>query len=58
MHRGHLHMLLYEKVVERIGPEAVRMGCRVTSYRQNSDGSVSALVNPPKARPLNSGAPY
>ena len=26
VHRGRFHMLLHEKVVERIGPEAVRLG--------------------------------
>ena len=44
VHRGQLHMLLYEKVVERIGPEAVRLGSRVTGYRKNADGGVTALV--------------
>jgi 2-polyprenyl-6-methoxyphenol hydroxylase-like FAD-dependent oxidoreductase len=37
-------MLLYKKVVERIGPKAVRLGSRVTGYRRNFDGSVSALI--------------
>ena len=44
VHRGHFHMLLHDKVVERIGPAAVRLGSRVTGYRKNADGSVSALV--------------
>jgi 2-polyprenyl-6-methoxyphenol hydroxylase-like FAD-dependent oxidoreductase len=44
VHRGQFHILLHEKVVERIGPEAVRLGSRVTGYRKNSDGSVSALI--------------
>src|SRR5512139_2246038 len=44
VHRGQFHMLLHEKVVERLGPEAVRLGSRVTGYRKNSDGSVSALI--------------
>ena len=44
VHRGHFHMLLYKKVVERIGPKAVRLGSRVTGYRRNFDGSVSALI--------------
>src|SRR6188508_1388749 len=30
VHRGHFHMLLHEKVVERIGADAVKYGCRVT----------------------------
>jgi 2-polyprenyl-6-methoxyphenol hydroxylase-like FAD-dependent oxidoreductase len=37
-------MLLHDKVVERIGPQAVRLASRVTGYRKNSDGSVSACV--------------
>ncbi len=44
VHRGQFHMLLHEKVVERIGPEAVRLGSRVTGYRKHSDASVSALI--------------
>jgi 2-polyprenyl-6-methoxyphenol hydroxylase-like FAD-dependent oxidoreductase len=44
VHRGRFHMLLHEKVVERIGPQAVRLGSRVSGYRKNSDGSVSALI--------------
>ncbi len=37
-------MLLHDKVVERIGPQAVRLASRVTGYRNNPDGSVSALI--------------
>jgi 5-methylphenazine-1-carboxylate 1-monooxygenase len=44
VHRGLFHVLLHEKVVERIGSEAVRLGSRVTGYRKKSDGGVSALI--------------
>jgi 2-polyprenyl-6-methoxyphenol hydroxylase-like FAD-dependent oxidoreductase len=44
VHRGQFHMLLHEKVMERMGSEAVQLGSRVTGYRKNSDGSVSALI--------------
>jgi 5-methylphenazine-1-carboxylate 1-monooxygenase len=44
VHRGHFHMLLHEKVVARIGPRAVQLGCRVTGYRKTADGGVTALV--------------
>jgi 2-polyprenyl-6-methoxyphenol hydroxylase-like FAD-dependent oxidoreductase len=44
VHRGLFHMLLYDKVVERIGPQAVRLGSRVTGYRKNADGSVTAFL--------------
>ena len=43
VHRGQLHMLLHDKVVERIGPNAIRLGSRVTGYRNNS-GGVCALI--------------
>jgi len=44
VHRGEFHMLLYRKLVERAGAESVRLGERVSGYRKNRDGSVSALV--------------
>ena len=44
VHRGRFHMLLHEKLVERIGADAVHLGSRVTAYRKNPDGSVSALI--------------
>jgi 2-polyprenyl-6-methoxyphenol hydroxylase-like FAD-dependent oxidoreductase len=43
VHRGQLHMLLHAKLVERIGSDAVRLGCRVTGYRKTADG-MSARV--------------
>jgi 2-polyprenyl-6-methoxyphenol hydroxylase-like FAD-dependent oxidoreductase len=44
VHRGELHMLLYEKVIERIRAETVKLGSRVTGYRKTADGGVTALV--------------
>ena len=44
VHRGHFHMLVHKKLVERAGPDVVRLGSRVTGYRKHSDGSVSALI--------------
>jgi 2-polyprenyl-6-methoxyphenol hydroxylase-like FAD-dependent oxidoreductase len=43
-HRGRLQMLLYEKALKRIGADAVRSGHRVTGYRNNADGTVTAAV--------------
>jgi 2-polyprenyl-6-methoxyphenol hydroxylase-like FAD-dependent oxidoreductase len=43
VHRGQLQMLLYRTVLERLGPGAVRLGHRVTGYRQH-DGGVTATV--------------
>jgi 5-methylphenazine-1-carboxylate 1-monooxygenase len=44
VHRGRFHMLLHDKVVERTGPETVRLDARVTGYRKNADGSVRAHI--------------
>ena len=44
VHRGRFHMLLHDKAIERMGPQAVRLGARVTGYRKNADGSVTALI--------------
>jgi 2-polyprenyl-6-methoxyphenol hydroxylase-like FAD-dependent oxidoreductase len=38
VHRGKLHMLLYAKVVERLGADAVRLGARVTGYAKTPQG--------------------
>ena len=47
VHRGLFHMLLHEEVVRRIGPDAVMLASRVSGYRKNSDGSVTALIEHP-----------
>jgi 2-polyprenyl-6-methoxyphenol hydroxylase-like FAD-dependent oxidoreductase len=44
VHRGQFHLLLYDKLVERAGPAAVRLGSRVTGYRRNREGGVTALI--------------
>ena len=38
VHRGRLHMLLYDTLVARMGPDAVRLGSRVTGYRKGAGG--------------------
>ena len=37
VHRGRFHMLLYEKAVERIGANAIRLGSRVIGYTKSAD---------------------
>jgi len=37
VHRGQLQMLLYKTVLGRLGPEAVRTGHRVVSYRTSTN---------------------
>jgi 2-polyprenyl-6-methoxyphenol hydroxylase-like FAD-dependent oxidoreductase len=44
VHRGQFHMLLHDRLVERAGPQAVRLGSRVNGYRRNADGGVTAFV--------------
>ena len=44
VHRGLFHMMLHDAVVQRIGPQAVRLGSRVNGYRNHADGSVTALI--------------
>ncbi len=44
VHRGRLHMLLHDRLIERAGRDAVKLGSRVAGYRKNADGSVTALV--------------
>jgi 2-polyprenyl-6-methoxyphenol hydroxylase-like FAD-dependent oxidoreductase len=43
VHRGQFHMLLHDKLVQRAGPGVIRLGSRVTGYRQ-TPGGVVALV--------------
>lgn len=43
VHRGRFHMLLNEKVIERLGADAVQLGRRVTSYRKTSGGVTATL---------------
>jgi 2-polyprenyl-6-methoxyphenol hydroxylase-like FAD-dependent oxidoreductase len=38
VHRGELQMLLYRTVLERLGPDAIRLGQRVVGYRNTDDG--------------------
>ena len=44
VHRGKLQMLLYRAVLDRLGPDSVLTGHRVTGYRNTVDGVV-ALVD-------------
>jgi 5-methylphenazine-1-carboxylate 1-monooxygenase len=44
VHRGELQMLLYRKVIERLGAGAVRLGTRVAGYRKLADAGVSVEI--------------
>ncbi|MAM60194.1 flavin-dependent oxidoreductase [Maritimibacter sp. UBA3975] len=44
VHRGQFHMLLADTFMERAGAGALELGARVTGYRNNADGTVTAFV--------------
>jgi 2-polyprenyl-6-methoxyphenol hydroxylase-like FAD-dependent oxidoreductase len=44
VHRGQLQMLLYRTVLERLGAGAVRLGHRVTGYRNEAGGVVASIT--------------
>jgi len=45
VHRGGLQMLLYRAAVERLGPDSIRTGLKVTGYRNQPGGKgVTALL--------------
>ena len=50
VHRGKLQMMLYDEVRERLGPEAVRLGHRVTGYRNRDDDTVEAQIKQSNGR--------
>lgn len=45
VHRGALHMLLYQTVVDRLGAGAVQLGTRVTGYEKTATGVEVALCD-------------
>lgn len=44
VHRGKFHLLLARKVIERLGPDALVLGHKVTGYRKESGGGVTAFI--------------
>ena len=44
VHRGRFHLLLAAKVVERMGADALVLGHKVTGYRKEADGGVTAFL--------------
>jgi 5-methylphenazine-1-carboxylate 1-monooxygenase len=55
VHRGQLHMLLYDKFIERAGSDAVRLGSRVCGYAKIS-GGVAAQIEHADGRTSESRA--
>lgn len=45
VHRGKLQMMLYQAVLDRLGPQAITTGMKVTGYRNHAGGGgVTALL--------------
>jgi 2-polyprenyl-6-methoxyphenol hydroxylase-like FAD-dependent oxidoreductase len=44
VHRGRLQMLLYHKVLERMGEDAIRTGHRVTAYANNNESVTATII--------------
>ena len=44
VHRGELHMLLYRRLVERAGPDCVKLDHRIVDYEIGGTGGVTAVV--------------
>ncbi|XDA98974.1 flavin-dependent oxidoreductase [Sulfitobacter sp. LCG007] len=44
VHRGQLQMMLHEAARARLGGDAIRLGQKVTGYRNRDDGRVEAFI--------------
>lgn len=44
VHRGRLQMMLYNAALKRLGADSIRTGLKVTGYRNEPDGGVTALL--------------
>jgi 2-polyprenyl-6-methoxyphenol hydroxylase-like FAD-dependent oxidoreductase len=43
VHRGRFHMMLYDRVVERLGRDAVKLASRVTGYIKSESGVTATI---------------
>jgi len=43
VHRGQLQMMLYRAVLDRLGAQSVRLGHRITGYRQDDHGVMAQV---------------
>ncbi|MGJ8584746.1 MAG: flavin-dependent oxidoreductase [Marinosulfonomonas sp.] len=44
LHRGEFQMLLARTLLDRAGPDAIRLGHKVIGYQHNTDGTVTARI--------------
>ena len=54
IHRGELQMLLLRKVIERLGPEAVRFGHALADLETDSDGATAHFLDRSNGKPRGS----
>ena len=45
VHRGHLQMMLLNTVKERIGPDAIQTGMRITEYKNTDEGVIVSAMD-------------
>ena len=45
VHRGQLHMLLYDTLIARAGADVVQLGAKVASYAQDGSGVMARIVS-------------
>ncbi len=51
VHRGQLHMLLYDTLIERAGGDSVQLGAKVTGYAKDSAGVLANVQVAGESRP-------
>lgn len=51
VHRGQLHMLLYDTLIERAGGDSVQLGAKVTSYAKDSAGVLANVQVAGESKP-------
>lgn len=56
MHRGHLQMVLARVLMDRAGPDAIRLGSRITGYDKTPDGVIATVASPDGAERRETGA--
>lgn len=50
IHRGHLHAVLWQAALERLGPQALVTGARLAGFEQDADGVTAHLADGRSAR--------
>ena len=55
VHRGHFHMMLLDRVIRRLGADAVVPGARVTGYRNTDTGVTAQITHADGTRSEQSG---